>query len=51
MNIKGTSVAEKDKDGKDLPIEYVLEDKDFLLITAINNLSNQIERLRTSGRR
>jgi len=48
MNMKGTSVAEKDKDGIDIPIEYVLEDKDFLLITAINNLANEIQKMRLS---
>jgi len=46
--IKPTSKAEKDKDGNDLPIDYILEDKDFLLITAINNLANEIQKLRLS---
>jgi len=43
MKIKGTSVAKKDEDGIDIPIEYVLEDKDFLLITAINNLATKFK--------
>ena len=34
-------------DGKEEEIN--LEDKDFLLITAIDNLSNEIQRLRTNG--
>jgi len=43
--IKPTIKPEKDKDGNDLPIEFILEDKDFLLITAIQELTNQIKRL------
>lgn len=34
----------KDEDGND--IEFELEDKDFLLITAIDNLAKEIERAR-----
>ncbi len=48
-NIKPTSIAKKDKDGKELPIEFILEDKDFLLITALNNLTRQIKRLANGG--
>ena len=48
MKISGTSVAKKDEEGKDIPIDCVLEDKDFLLITAINNLVNEIMKLRIS---
>jgi len=51
MNIKPTSVAEKDEKGNDLPIEFTLEDKDFLLITALNNLSNEIQKMRLSNGR
>jgi len=48
--IKPTSKAEKDKEGKDMPIEYILEDKDFLLITAINNLTKELMKGRQNGR-
>jgi hypothetical protein len=48
MIIHGTSVPEKDPEGNDKEIEYVLEDKDFLLITAINTLANEIKKLRLS---
>ena len=39
--IKPTSIAEKEGE----PIEFILEDKDYLLITAIQDLTNQIRRL------
>ena len=45
-SITSTTKPTKDKDGKDLPIEFVLEDKDFLLIDAINKLSKSIDLLR-----
>ncbi len=40
--IKPTSKAEKE--GED--VEYTLEDKDYLLITAIRNLTNEIQKMR-----
>jgi len=46
--IKPTSVSTKDEKGIDQPIEFILEDKDFLLITAINDLANEIQKLRLS---
>ncbi len=49
--IKPTTKPQKDKDGNEIPTEYILEDKDFLLITAINNLANEIQKMRmTNGR-
>ena len=39
--IKPTSIAEKEEE----PIEFTLEDKDYLLITAIQELTSQIRRL------
>jgi len=49
--IKPTTKPQKDEDGNEIPTEYILEDKDFLLITAINNLANEIQKLRmTNGR-
>ena len=42
---KPTTEAVKDKDGKDLPIVFKLEDKDFLLIDALNKLAAQVSRL------
>ena len=46
--IKPTTKPQKDEDGNEIPTEYTLEDKDFLLITAINDLTNQIKILRVS---
>lgn len=47
MNIKPTTTPDEEKDES-----YILEDKDFLLITTLNNLTNEIRKLRmTNGRR
>ncbi len=42
MNIKPTTIPDEEKGES-----YLLEDRDFLLITAINNLAKEIERSRT----
>ena len=42
---KPTTKAVKDKDGKEEQLDFVLEDKDFLLIDALNKLTYQIGRL------
>lgn len=44
--ISPTTKPEKDAEGNDIPVEFILADKDFLLITAINNLTNEIQRAR-----
>lgn len=41
MNIKPTTTPDEEK-GEN----YILEDRDFLLITAINNLANEIQKMR-----
>ncbi len=41
MNIKPTTTPDEEKGES-----YILEDKDFLLITAINNLANEIQKMR-----
>ena len=47
MNIKPTTTPDVEKGES-----YVLEDRDFLLITALNNLTEQIRRLvLVNGRR
>jgi hypothetical protein len=44
-SIKPTTEAVKDKDGVDLPIQFKLEDKDFLLIDALNKLKDAINHM------
>jgi len=46
MKIKPTSKFKEDEEES-----YTLEDKDFLLITAINNLANEIQKMRMSNGR
>jgi hypothetical protein len=49
--ISPTTKAEIDEQGNEKPIKFILEDKDYLLITAINDLSNEIKKLRMRLRR
>ena len=39
--IKPTTTPDEEKNES-----YILEDKDFLLITALNNLANEIQKMR-----
>lgn len=45
MNISPTTTPDEEKGES-----YILEDKDFLLITSINNLTKELERGRIDGR-
>ncbi len=44
MNIKPTTIPDEEKGES-----YILEDKDFLLITAINNLTKELNMSRKNG--
>ena len=46
--ISPTTKATLDEKGDPLPIDFVLEDKDYLLIKALNNLANEIFKMRIS---
>jgi len=44
--IKPTTEPTLDKEGNIIPTEFTLQDKDYLLITAINKLASEIRNLR-----
>ena len=46
-SISPTTKATLDEKGVPLPIDFVLEDKDYLLIKAIHRLADEINMLRT----